>query len=114
MEDLAETPLMCLSISMRELGVLCQDSQGTWEQAREEFLQCASTYFPSLRYLAVATPNQTSHIPPIVAYPGDDVHVWKWWSVHRDRIGALVQIRGIRVWKGRRMRERDADAGAII
>ena len=107
---------MCLRISTRELGVPCQDSQGTWELARNEFLQRASAYFPSLRYLTLATPNlparPSNSIAPIPAYPGDYVSVWTWWRVHRNNVGAPVEIREIPVWEGRRVRDflRDVDA----
>ena len=61
------------------------------------------------------TLNQAARIPQIVAYPGYDVHVCTWWQVHRDSVGALVQMREITVWEGRRVREflRDTDAVAL-
>ena len=108
-------PLRCISISTRELGPIPQDSseEGTraWEPARDEFLQRASAYFPSLRYLALATPNHSTR----PAYLGDGTPVWTWWHVHRDSVGASIEIREIPVWEGRRVREylREADAEAV-
>ena len=113
----AGVPLRCISISTRELGPIPQDSPEEeqtrgWERARDDFLQRASAYFPSLRYLALATPNR---ITTRTAYPGDDTPVWTWWGVHRDSAGDPVEIREIPVWEGRRVREflREADAEAV-
>ncbi|PIL37708.1 hypothetical protein GSI_01402 [Ganoderma sinense ZZ0214-1] len=110
----ADVPLTCISISTRELGVPW-DSEESWEQARDDFLQAASTYFPSLRYVAVATPHRPAHIAPAPSYPEDDVSVWTWWRIHRDTSDSVAEIREIPVWEGRRIREflRDADAKTV-
>ena len=108
-------PLRCISISTRELGPIPQDSPEEqthgWERARDDFLQRASAYFPSLRYLALATPNH----PTRPAYPGDGTPVWTWWRVHRDSVGVPAEIKEIPVWEGRRVRDflREADAEAV-
>ncbi|KAM5542457.1 hypothetical protein V8D89_003916 [Ganoderma adspersum] len=113
-DSTADVPLTCISIATHELGIPW-DSEGTWERVRSEFLQRASTYFPSLRYVALATPHWPAYIAPIPAYPGDDVPVWTWWRIHRVSEDAPVEIREIPVWEGRRVREflRDADAEAV-
>ncbi|PIL37687.1 hypothetical protein GSI_01381 [Ganoderma sinense ZZ0214-1] len=113
-ESLARVPLTCISISTRELGIPW-DSDGSWEQARNEFLRGASSCFPSLRYVAVATPHRPARIAPAPAYPGDDIPVWTWWRVHRDSSDSVVEIKEIPVWEGRRVRKflRDANARAM-
>uniref|UniRef100_A0A5K1K5P1 Thiol-transferase Tc52 n=1 Tax=Ganoderma boninense TaxID=34458 RepID=A0A5K1K5P1_9APHY len=101
-------------VSTRKLGVTW-DSRGTWEQARNDFLWGASAHFPSLRYIAVATPYRPARIAPPPAYPGDDIPVWTWWRVRRDGAGIPVEIKEIPVWEGQRVRGylRDADAEAM-
>ncbi|KAM5542491.1 hypothetical protein V8D89_003950 [Ganoderma adspersum] len=110
----ADVPLTCISIATRELG-LPWDSEETWERTRRDVLQGASRRFSALRYVAVATPHRPPHIAPTPAYPGDGIPVWTWWRVHRDSVGAPVEIREIPVWEGRRVREflRNADAQAM-
>ncbi|KAM5542438.1 hypothetical protein V8D89_003897 [Ganoderma adspersum] len=110
----ADVPLRCISISTRELDTIPWDPEGTssWEWARDDFLQRASAYFPSLCYLALATPTRPGHLTLPPAYPGGGIPVWTWWRVRRGTVGAPVEIREIPTWEGRRVREFLQEAGA--
>ncbi|RPD67535.1 hypothetical protein L226DRAFT_608687 [Lentinus tigrinus ALCF2SS1-7] len=95
-----DLPLICLSILAPAAP---NQAPEHIEEKRNVFLNHASLYLPSLRYVALAKSPASETLPCEDDY-SEIAAPWRWWRVVRDENACPIEIREIPGWEGERVR----------